>query len=77
VKEPNQDETPLEWPSPLASSIEDYAKKRYCLESYNLRLWREAGIVFGELGYISPPLTQASETIIGHLAEQLQGREYL
>ncbi len=70
-------ETPDSWPSPLASSTLDYARKRYLLENYNLRLWREAGITFGELGYIAPAITHSTAAIIESLGEKLHLGEYL
>jgi anion-transporting ArsA/GET3 family ATPase len=70
-------QTPNEWSTPLAASLEEYAQKRYWLENYNLRLWRDEGISFGELGYIPPPSTGESELIVEKLAEQLEEKDYL
>ena len=74
-------ETPNDWPNPIATSAEDYARKRHLLENYNLRLWRDAGISFGKLGFapvagnLSP---QASfDKLVQNLANQLRIQSYL
>ncbi len=80
-KDPSLAETPQDWPSPMATSAEDYARKRYLLENYNLRLWRDAGITFGKLGFV--PLAGALspdssfEKLVQNLATQLRTQAYL
>ncbi|MEO7163017.1 MAG: ArsA family ATPase [Bdellovibrionia bacterium] len=81
AKTVNIAETPQDWPTPIATSTEEYARKRYLLENHNLRLWRDAEINFGELGYahISGDLSsQASaEKLIQNLASQIRTKAYL
>jgi hypothetical protein len=77
----NTAETPNDWPNPIASSAVDYARKRYLLENYNLRLWRDAEIPFGELGFVpiagdlSP--SASFEKLIQNLVSQLRNKAYL
>lgn len=71
------EENPETWPSPLAHSAEEYARKRNSLEEYNLRIWREAGIQFGILPFIPPPIDETHHQIFNHLAKELQDRSYL
>jgi len=66
-------ETPDDWRTPIADSLEDYARKRAILEDYNLRLWRDQGIPYAELGFV-PPKPGAS--LPRSLAEQLAERSY-
>ena len=70
-------DTPQSWPRPLAHSREEYIYKRYCLEKYNLRLWREAKISFEELAYLVPTLLESPESMSERLAELLQTKAYL
>lgn len=78
---PSLGETPHDWPSPMATSAEEYARKRYLLENYNLRLWRDAGITFGKLGFVpnagalSPD--SSFEKLVQNLATQLRTKAYL
>jgi anion-transporting ArsA/GET3 family ATPase len=80
-KDINPAETPNDWPSPIATSAEEYARKRYLLENYNLRLWRDAGINFGELTYahIAGNLSSESsaEKLVQNLANQIRTKAYL
>lgn len=52
---------PDSWPGPLAASAEDYARKRSILEAWNLKLWENRGIQYGELGFV-PFDPQVSDT---------------
>lgn len=64
--------TPLDWTSPIAKSAEEYSEKRFFLENYNLRLWKDLDIPFGTLPFI-PYL----ETLVQELATNLQTKAYL
>jgi anion-transporting ArsA/GET3 family ATPase len=68
---------PEAWSSPLADSATDYALKRSTLETHNLRIWKEAGLSYGELLFAPNPRhilpgTAASEQLIQNLSAQLQ-----
>jgi anion-transporting ArsA/GET3 family ATPase len=81
VQDPLTLETPRDWLNPIADSAEDYARKRYILERYNLRIWRDAGVPFGELGFVTldplmPPKTSL-DFLIQNLAKQLRNKAYL
>ncbi|MFZ9594936.1 MAG: ArsA family ATPase [Bdellovibrionia bacterium] len=68
-------ETPKDWPTPLAHSAREYAKKRTLLESYNLRIWRDLGIEFGRLNWVALGQKEAnssSQALVNQLAEQLK-----
>ena len=49
---------PDQWPSPIAASARDYARKRTALEEFNVRLWRDDGIAFMELPFLTDHLTE-------------------
>jgi hypothetical protein len=68
---------PNAWPTPFASTAAEYVQKRTLLERYNMRLWNEEKIPYGELEYIPPPLHDSGQSIVKSLAEQLQKRNYL
>ena len=66
--------------SPLASSPIEYAERRAKLEAFNLRIWREVGLGFSELGYIpprpnAPTEDRIPEGIVEALAEELIRKE--
>jgi anion-transporting ArsA/GET3 family ATPase len=67
-------ERPDEWKNPLAESARDYAIKRFLLEKFNLRLWRDESIPIETLPYL-PPVEQAggsmSDRVIRALSEKL------
>jgi anion-transporting ArsA/GET3 family ATPase len=80
----SQFEEPLEMPrelsdrvNPLATSIEDYARMRTWLESFNLRIWKEAGISFGITRQIPPDFNQRESNLVRLLCEQLTSEAYL
>jgi hypothetical protein len=75
--EENERDLPDRWPTPVAASAADYARKRSILEAFNLRLWQEQAIPFGELGYVPPSPDAGAAAIVGHLSEQLQERRYV
>jgi anion-transporting ArsA/GET3 family ATPase len=56
--------------TPLAASLEDYVRRRSALEGYNLRIWRDQGLAFGELPYEPPPLEESRVELV----ERLSGR---
>jgi anion-transporting ArsA/GET3 family ATPase len=68
---------PHEWEKPVVHSATEYSKKRFLLEKHNLRLWRDAKVSFGELGFVPPPLMNAPEFIAKNLSAQLQDKDYL
>lgn len=79
---PEATELPHSWASPLATSSEDYVEKRFQLENHNLRLWRDAGISFGKLDYVTPasihtPREESFQKIVDGLADQLQKKGYI
>jgi anion-transporting ArsA/GET3 family ATPase len=76
-QEENFAQSPDSWPSPVPSSAMDYVHKRTQLEEFNLRLWKQEGIPFGELPFIAPPLENPNDFIVGELAKELQARAYL
>ncbi len=59
--------------SPLPKSAQDYVEKRYQLEQYNLRIWRDEKISFGELSFIPP----FAPNIFQKLTSQLIEKAYL
>ena len=63
--------TPDSWPSPVASSPENYLRKRLALEKYNLRIWDELGLNYGRLNYVPPSPEKGPAAIIDRLSEQL------
>ncbi|MGK5088649.1 ArsA-related P-loop ATPase [Bdellovibrionota bacterium FG-2] len=65
---------PSDWPTPYASSLEDFTRKRQTLENYNLRLWRDEKIKFESLPHLEATRENSFFTIVGRLAEVLQGR---
>lgn len=73
-------QSPDLWPSPVPSSTEDYVKKRFWLENFNLRLWRDEGISYGELKFI-PPLSgggnEGGAGLVNTLSELLKTKAYL
>ncbi len=74
-------ENPDTWPSPVTSSMLEYARKRYQLEKFNLRIWNDAAIQFGELPFVAPITSGRPEAsanaLVGILAEHLQQRGYV
>lgn len=67
---------PDDWSTPVAHSARDYALKRSRLEDFNLRLWREAKVPFGELGFIPPP-PQGDGELLARLCDQLLARGWI
>lgn len=67
-----ENSNPDTWKTPLAESGHDYALKRNALESYNLRLWRDAKLEYSELPYIPPPFHPNSEEIVQALSTQIE-----
>ncbi len=63
--------------NPLATSVEDYAQMRSWLESFNLRIWKDAGIHYGALRQVAPDLQDSESPLIRLLCEQLQREAYL
>ena len=63
--------------SPLAESKLDYAQTRSWLEHHNLRLWNEAGVKYGHLSFVPPPLENALSVISERLSHELSQRSYL
>lgn len=70
-------ENPDSWITPFAHSAEEYAKKRFLLERYNLRLWRDEKMNFAELDYVPPPKNNQAGFIVQKLTQQLQTKAYL
>lgn len=83
-------EIPTAWPTPLAKSANEFITKRILLEQYNLRIWRDAEVSFGELDYFPPPaaVTTSSSTkhpssaafgqaLIKKMTQELQSRAYV
>ena len=74
---------PSEWPSPVPDSAEDYSRKRFALEHYNLRLLRDEKIRFGELEYVPPQAQNDPEShpslqlLVSTLSERLHQKDYL
>lgn len=67
-------ETPDSWSTPIALSAEDYLRKKSILENFNLRIWRELGISFGELGLItSHRISEGMVAALGALIGQVKG----
>ncbi len=62
--------TPSDWKSPLADSVDDYIHKRFLLEKYNLRIWNQAEISYGQIPFTS----SVKETVSDSLAQFLLGR---
>lgn len=75
LENPPYEEIPTSWPSPLASSAKEYAMKRILLERYNLRLWREAGLSYGELDFV-PPQNSSKQSLVDQIVQQLQNKAY-
>jgi anion-transporting ArsA/GET3 family ATPase len=69
-----RDDHPDRWPSPLAASAEDYARKRSSLEDFNLRIWRDRKIAFAELSYVPPGANDSNKVLSEKLAESLEGQ---
>jgi hypothetical protein len=69
--------TPDQWTSPIASSAVDYVRKRAALEDFNLRIWRQAEVEFGELPYLRPRIDRDTAPLISALEQELRRREYL
>ena len=67
----------LERVSPLAKSVEDYAQMRSWLESFNLRIWKEAEIHFGTLRQVPPEPQNSKSPLVQILCQQLQSEGYL
>lgn len=74
LTEEEKSELPQNWKSPVAHSLDEYAKKRYRLERFNLRLWKDANIQFGELDFIPPA---PHDSLISTLSQQFQDKAYL
>ncbi len=73
-------EKPDEWKNPLAESARDYAIKRFLLEKFNLRLWRDEQIPIETLPYLPPverPGSSMSDRVIRELASLLKTRGLL
>ena len=70
-------ESPDSWPSPVATSAVDFARKKSVLESHNLRLWRKRDISFAELSYIPPPEKASFEGITSQVAREMEAKAYL
>jgi hypothetical protein len=68
---------PNDWQKPFASSSQEYCSKRYQLEQYNLRIWKEANLEFKSLEFVPPPVQNAQIQISQGLAEQLKDKGYL
>jgi hypothetical protein len=64
-------QNPDRWTTPLASSPQEYCLRRAALETFNLRLWKDASISYDLLRYIPPPEENALPQIVSGLAEQL------
>jgi hypothetical protein len=79
IQAPDLAETssPDDWPTPLASSMEDYAAKRSWLENYNLRLWRDEKIDFARLDFVPPIQADGFSGIVKNLAYQFKEKAYL
>ena len=63
--------------NPLANSVEDYALMRSWLETYNLRIWKEAGVEYGQLPQIAPQAENQPPLLIERLLRELQAEAYL
>jgi len=73
-------ENPNETDSPLAASPFEYAERRAKLEAFNLRIWKEAGVSFSELPYITPTADAVNdhripEKVVNALANALVEQE--
>ena len=74
----NCPEPPHTWENPLATSANDYARKRDILEAHNLRLWKDQSIEFAEIEMTPPPLEFGrEEVIVSSIAQQLSEKGYL
>ncbi|MEK6706739.1 MAG: ArsA family ATPase [Bdellovibrionota bacterium] len=69
--------TPDKWPSPLATSMLDYVIKRTVLENFNMRIWRDLNIDYGEINFIPPPDNNSHEIISAAIAGQLTTKGYM
>lgn len=63
--------------NPLARSVEDYARMRSWLESYNLRIWHDAGLSFGTLRQVPPNSESSPNSLARILCEQFKSEGYL
>ncbi len=63
--------------NPLAHSVEDYARMRSWLESFNLRIWKDAGIEYGVIRQMPPQIHSTQSPLARLLCEQLQNEAYL
>lgn len=63
--------------SPYASSIQDYINKRRSLEHFNLKLWSNAGIKYGEIDFFKPDESRDPEKLARSISDQMRERELL
>lgn len=68
---------PDNWAQPFANSVLDYIQKRSILESFNLQLWSESGISFGELNLIPFASAQTLESVVQNLSQQIKDKRLL
>jgi anion-transporting ArsA/GET3 family ATPase len=62
---------PDDWATPVPTNLADYAAKRAVLEEFNLRIWRDREIVFGELPYL------LGQDLRPQMTKELAARKYL
>ena len=63
--------------SPIAQSMLDYAQTRSWLEHHNLRLWTDAGVNYGSIPFVPPPLENTLLFLSEKLAQELSKRSYV
>ncbi|MCM2277736.1 MAG: ArsA family ATPase [Oligoflexia bacterium] len=62
---------PDSWPTPHATSVGEYLRKRSILESANLRIWSGAGLEYAALPYVPPAPGQSFDTLVEALSQEL------
>ncbi|MCM2322961.1 MAG: hypothetical protein NDJ90_06830 [Oligoflexia bacterium] len=63
---------PDSWSTPYAASLDDYARKRSILESFNLRAWTDRGLAFAEVPYLPPANGKTFDALVVELADRLE-----
>jgi hypothetical protein len=67
-------ERPDDWPTPVPSSLADYARKRGILEEENLEIWRGRKIPYDSLPYVIPTGVESPGAITEALSLRLDSK---
>jgi anion-transporting ArsA/GET3 family ATPase len=65
------EERPDDWPSPVPSSLGDYARKRGILEDENMEIWRDRKISYESLPYV---VTEGDQAVVESITQKIDAK---